>query len=42
VLTYVRNEWGNEAAPVTVEAVTAIRTKERRPMAWTWAELEKR
>jgi mono/diheme cytochrome c family protein len=41
VLTYVRNAWGNEAAPVTAEAVTAIRTKVQRSAPWTWAELEK-
>lgn len=41
VLTYVRNEWGNEAAPVTVEAVTAIRAQGARATPWTWAELEK-
>jgi len=41
VLTYVRSEWGGEAAPVTVEAVTAIRTQAGRSTPWTWAELEK-
>ncbi len=41
VLSYVRNEWGNEAAPVTVEAVTAIRAQGTRATPWTWAELEK-
>jgi nitrite reductase (NO-forming) len=41
VLTYVRSEWGSEAAPVTVEAVTAIRTQAERPTPWTWAELER-
>jgi len=40
VLTYVRNAWGNEAAPVAVEAVTAIRTAVPRPAPWTWAELQ--
>ncbi len=41
VLTYVRSDWGNEAAPVTVEAVTAIRAQGARTTPWTWAELEK-
>jgi mono/diheme cytochrome c family protein len=41
VLTYVRSEWGNQAAPVTIEAVTAIRAKAPRPTPWTWAELIK-
>lgn len=42
VLTYVRNEWGNKAAPVTVDAVTQIRAKEKgRTAPWTWAELTK-
>ena len=27
VLTYVRNSWGNQAAPVTVEQVAAARAK---------------
>jgi mono/diheme cytochrome c family protein len=40
VLTYARSAWGNEAAPVTVEAVTAIRTTVQRSAPWTWAELE--
>ncbi len=39
VLTYVRNEWGNQAAPVTVEAVAALRAMGGRPTPWTWAEL---
>lgn len=41
VLTYVRSDWGNEAAPVTVEAVAAIRAQSARTTPWTWAELEK-
>jgi len=40
VLTYVRNEWGNQPAPVTVEAVTAVRALGDRPTPWTWAELQ--
>jgi mono/diheme cytochrome c family protein len=40
VLTYVRQEWGNKAAPITPEQVTAIRTKEAaRAKPWTAAEL---
>jgi len=41
VLTYVRSTWNNKAAPVTVEAVAAIRAKEKRTTPWTWAELTK-
>ena len=41
VLTYVRSAWGNEAAPVAVEAVTAIRTTDPRSTPWTWAELQR-
>lgn len=42
VLTYVRQEWGNKAGPVTAEAVTKIRAAEKaRTTMWTWAELEK-
>jgi mono/diheme cytochrome c family protein len=41
VLTFVRSEWGNDAPPVTVEAVTAIRALGPRTAPWTWAELEK-
>lgn len=41
VLTYVRNEWGNKAAPVTVEAVAKIRATVNRATPWTWAELNK-
>ena len=38
VLTYVRSAWGNDAKPVTVEAVAAARQLQR-PAPWTWAEL---
>jgi mono/diheme cytochrome c family protein len=38
-LTYVRNTWGNTAAPVTVEAVAEVRAQVQRPTPWTWAEL---
>jgi mono/diheme cytochrome c family protein len=41
VLTYIRSEWGNEAAPIAPEQVTAIRTgtDAGRTKAWTEAEL---
>ena len=40
VLTYIRQEWGNTAGPVTPEQVTAIRTQEAaRDKPWTAAEL---
>lgn len=42
VLTYVRSSFGNNASPVTVEQVTAIREKTKgRAGMWTQAELEK-
>jgi mono/diheme cytochrome c family protein len=42
VLTYVRQEWGNKAAPITAEQVAAIRTAEAsRTKAWTEGELLK-
>lgn len=42
VLTYIRAEWGNNAAPVTPEQVAAIREKEAgRGAPWTAAELLK-
>ena len=41
VLTYVRNSWTNQAAPVTVEAVAEVRAKVQRTTPWTWAELTK-
>lgn len=42
VLTYVRQEWGNTAPPVTKEKVAEIRAKEsaHEGKAWTVAELE--
>lgn len=42
VLTYIRSEWGNNAAPVTPEKVAEIRGKENRGAnkPWTAAELE--
>jgi mono/diheme cytochrome c family protein len=42
VLTYVRSEWGNKAAPITPEQVAAVRTAESsRNKAWTEDELLK-
>ena len=39
VLTYVRQEWGNQAGPIAPEQVTAIRTQEAaRAKPWTAAE----
>ncbi|HLP09347.1 MAG TPA: cytochrome c [Opitutaceae bacterium] len=41
VLTYVRQEWGNKAAPITTEQIAAIRAATAsRNKAWTAAELE--
>jgi len=42
VLTYVRQEWGNTAAPISPAKVTEIRTKAAagRSTPWTAAELE--
>lgn len=41
VLTYIRNDWGNEAPPITPEFVAAIRAEyEGRSAAWTQAELQ--
>lgn len=40
VLTYVRQEWGNKADPITPEQVTAIRTKEGDRKEWSEAELK--
>ncbi|MFT3828930.1 MAG: cytochrome c [Opitutaceae bacterium] len=40
VLTYIRQEWGNKAAPVTTEQVAAIRAATAgRNKAWTATEL---
>jgi mono/diheme cytochrome c family protein len=41
VLTYVRQEWGNQAGPISTEKVAEIRAKEGDHKAWTAAELEK-
>ncbi len=41
VLTYVRNEWGNKAAPITTEFVAQIREKNKgRTDPWTQKELQ--
>ena len=40
VLTYIRQEWGNQAPPITTEQVTAIRNKEGDHKPWSAAELE--
>ena len=41
VLSYVRQEWGNKAAPITAEQVAAIRTKEGDRKEWSQDELLK-
>jgi mono/diheme cytochrome c family protein len=41
VLTYVRQEWGNQAGPITPEKVAEIRTKEGDHKPWLPADLEK-
>lgn len=41
VATFVRQEWGNNAPPVTEEKVNEIRGKEGNHAAWTAADLEK-
>ncbi len=41
VLSYVRQEWGNTAGPITTEQVTAIHQKEGDHKAWTSDELMK-
>jgi mono/diheme cytochrome c family protein len=41
VLTYIRQEWGNTAGPVTPEKVKEVRTATAdRKIPWTQAELE--
>ena len=41
VLTYVRQEWGNKAAPITKDKVVEILEKEKaRAKAWSQAELD--
>jgi len=41
VLTYVRSEWGNNAAPITAEQVAAIHCKEGDHKSWTADDLSK-
>lgn len=41
VLTYIRQEWGNSAPPITAAKVTEVRTKVGAHGAWTAADLEK-
>jgi len=41
VLTYVRQEWGNTAGPITTEQVAAIHAKEGDHKPWTADELLK-
>jgi hypothetical protein len=42
ILTYIRNEWGNAAAPVTRRVVGMTRvTSQGRVVPWTVAELNK-
>jgi len=41
ILTYIRQEWGNAAGPVTPETIAAIRAKHgTRAQNWTEAELK--
>ncbi|SKB04692.1 Cytochrome c, mono-and diheme variants [Prosthecobacter debontii] len=40
VLTYIRNNWGNEAHMVTKEMVEKVRADEKRATQWTMAELD--
>ncbi|HEY1082085.1 MAG TPA: cytochrome c [Prosthecobacter sp.] len=40
VLTYIRNNWGNEATMVTKEMVEKVRSEEKRASQWTMADLE--
>lgn len=41
VLSYIRQEWGNKASPITPEQVTAIHTKEGDRKEWSEEELNK-
>lgn len=42
VVTYIRNEWGNQASPVTPEQVAAVRAEfATRTQPWTEPELKK-
>lgn len=40
VLTYIRQEWGNQAGPITAEQVAAIHTKEANRKEWSQQELD--
>jgi mono/diheme cytochrome c family protein len=40
VLTYIRQEWGNQAGPISTEKVAEVRAKEGDHKPWTAAELE--
>jgi mono/diheme cytochrome c family protein len=41
VLTYIRQEWGNEAGPIKPEKVAEVRAKEGDHKPWLAADLEK-
>lgn len=41
VLTYIRQEWGNQAGPISTEKVAEVRAKEGDRKPWLAAELEK-
>jgi mono/diheme cytochrome c family protein len=41
VLTYIRQEWGNQAGPISTEKVAEIRTKDGDRKPWLAADLEK-
>lgn len=41
VLTYIRQEWGNKADPITAEQVAAVHAKEGTRKEWTQEELLK-
>jgi mono/diheme cytochrome c family protein len=41
VLTYIRQEWGNQAGPISTEKVAEIRAKEGDHKPWMAEELEK-
>jgi mono/diheme cytochrome c family protein len=41
VLTYIRQEWGNQAGPISTEKVAEVRAKEGDHKPWLAAELEK-
>jgi mono/diheme cytochrome c family protein len=40
VLSYVRQEWGNQAAPVSADVVAQLRKGDQRKQPWTAAELK--